>query len=358
MAVVTSNGPVGSRWRGARGRALTVRALLLAVPILWLVVFFAVPLLYSLMLSVSVGSVATGFSTPPDSFTWDNYHRVLTQNAGNIRNSLTIGGLATLLAFLIGTPLAYGVAVHGGRQRTLLMALVLLPFLTSYIVRIISWQRVLGAEGPVVGLLQGVGLVDETFAIVGTPYAVVAALTYQSIPFIFLPIYISFVRQPDSLREASEDLYAGRWGRGGFIAGVVTGVVVLALAYLAFAWDRTGVPPLFWIAAAVLVLVAGLLSASFISATFIHVLLPQARNGLMGAALLSLIPAIGDYVNASLLGNTNTQMIGNVIQQKYLVQGDFTGASALAALLILLLLALVAVYVKVVGAAKVFDHVG
>lgn len=343
--------------RGVERREFLVRATLLAIPLVWLIGFFAVPLLYSLVLSVSVGSVASGFTSPPDVFTWDNYVRVLTQNSGNIRNSLSIGGLATLLAFLIATPLAYGIVYHGGRYRSLMLALVLLPFLTSYMIRIISWQRILGSEGPVVSLLRFLGLVDPSFSIVGTPYAVVAALTYQSIPFVLLPVYIAFAKQPASLKEASQDLYAGRWGLPGFWAGAGIAAAVFALSFFAFSWDKTA-SPLTWLLGAVFTGIVGLLVARRVTATFALVLFPLIRNGLMGAALLSLIPAIGDYVNASLLGNTQTQMIGNVIQQKYLVQGDFTGASALAALLILLLVVLLVVYIKVVGARKVFDHVG
>ncbi|RGE23216.1 ABC transporter permease [Leucobacter sp. wl10] len=337
---------------------MTVRSLLLAIPALWLAVFFALPLLYSLMLSVSEGSVASGFLSPPDVFTLDNYERVLMQNAMNIRNSLTIGVLATALAFLIAIPLAYGIVYHGGRYRNVMMALVLMPFLTSYIIRIISWQRILGSEGPLVSLLRALGIVDEQFTIVGTPFAVVAALTYQSIPFVFLPVYISFSKQAPALREAAEDLYSGPWGRNGFWVGAGVGLGMCVLAFFALRFDENDS----WLVAVAVILVVvtlcGALAARFISATFALVLFPLISNGLMGAALLSLIPAIGDYVNASLLGNTNTQMIGNVIQQKYLVQGDFTGASALAALLIMLLLVMIAVYVRIVGAKKVFDYVG
>ncbi|MFT4232433.1 MAG: hypothetical protein QM606_06635 [Leucobacter sp.] len=339
-------------------RSYLVRTGLLVVPLLWLVVFFAIPLIYSLVLSVSVGSIATGFTTPPEVFTLDNYARVLNQNMANIRNSLTMGGLATVLAFLIATPLAYGISYYGGRRKTLLLTLVLLPFLTSYMIRIISWQRILGTDGPVVGLLRMLGMVDESFSIVGTPYAVVASLTYQSIPFVFLPIYISFGRQPASLKEAARDLYSGPWGRPGLLAGGIAAVVLFVLAYYAFGWNtaENKVGPL--IGGAVFAIVLALLTARFVTATFALVLFPLIRNGLMGATLLSFIPAIGDYVSASILGNTKTQMIGNVIQQKYLVQGDFTGASALAALLILMLLILVAIYIKVVGSKGMFENVG
>lgn len=351
--------PDGTRVRRRMARRThLVRTGLLAVPVLWLVVFFAVPLMYSLLLSVSVGSLASGFSSPPDTFTLDNYARVIGQNAPSIRNSITMGGLATLLAFLIATPLAYGIAFFGGRRKTLLLTLVLLPFLTSYMIRIISWQRILGSEGPVVAVLRGLGVVDGSFSIVGTPYAVVASLTYQSIPFVFLPIYISFVRLSPSYREAARDLYSGPWGRPGLIAGAGVGAVLFALATFAFGWQSTMAPAQLGVTAVVFILVLALLTARFVSSTFALVLLPLARNGLLGAALLSLVPAVGDYVSSSILGSTRTQMIGNVIQQKYLVQGDFTGASALAALLIVLLLALLAVYIKIVGVKGMFDNVG
>lgn len=344
--------------RQAERRTLLVRAALVLIPLLWLVVFFAIPVLYSLMLSFSTGTLATGFTTPPEAFTFENYTRVLSQNAVNIRNSISMGGLATVLAFLIATPLAYGIAYYGGKRKTLLLTLVLLPFLTSYMIRIISWQRILGTDGPVVGFMRMLGMVDESFSIVGTPYAVVAALTYQSIPFVFLPIYISFNKQSPSLKEAAEDLYSGPWGRPGLLAGGAVGLVVFVLGYFAFVGTTGESGAGTWIGGAVIIALVALLAARFITSAFALVLLPLIRNGLMGAVLLSFIPAIGDYVSAAILGNTKTQMIGNVIQQKYLVQGDFTGASALAALLIILLFILIAIYIKVVGAKGVFEYVG
>ena len=134
----------------------------------------------------------------------------------NFANSIVYGGLATILCFLIGYPLAYGIAFRGGRYKSLLLFLVIAPFFTSFLIRTISWRIILGNDGPFLSIIRdGLGLVPDNFSIIGTPLAVVGGLTYQFLPFMVLPLYVSLEKVDRRLIEAAQDLYAGPWRRGG-----------------------------------------------------------------------------------------------------------------------------------------------
>lgn len=321
---------------------------LMAPGLLWLLIFFVLPNVQMVAMSMSTGSLRQGFT-----LTWDpgSYVRAFTDFTDNFRNSMVYGGLATLLAFLIGYPLAYGIAFRGGRYRSLLLFLVIAPFFTSFLLRTISWRIILGEEGPVLGILHGIGAVPDDFQIIRTPLAVVFGLTYQLLPFMVLPIYVALDKVDLRLVEAARDLYAGPWRRGGAIAGLVVGVVTIAglLFGVGYAtWDVGGVVgslPLMVVGGAV----GAAIGALLISESFVRVIFPLSLPGVFAGSILTFIPAIGDYVNAELLGNPQSQMIGNVIQSRFLEQNDYPLAAALSFLLMAAILVAIAVYARLLG---------
>ena len=133
----------------------------------------------------------------------------------NFVNSIVYGGLATILCFLIGYPLAYGIAFRGGRYKSLLLFLVIAPFFTSFLIRTISWRIILGNDGPFLAIVRDVlHLVPDNFSVIGTPLAVVGGLTYQFLPFMVLPLYVSLEKVDRRLIEAAQDLYAGSVAQG------------------------------------------------------------------------------------------------------------------------------------------------
>ena len=128
--------------------------------------------------------------------------------------------MATLLCLLIGYPLAYGIAFRGGRYKTLLLFLVIAPFFTSFLIRTISWKIILGNDGAFLSIIRDqLGIVPPNFSILGTPLAVVAGLTYEFLPFMVLPLYVSLEKIDRRLIEAAQDLYAGPWRHGGALIG-------------------------------------------------------------------------------------------------------------------------------------------
>jgi len=267
--------------------------LLLAPGLLWLVVFFIWPTIQMFLMSLSSGSLDDGFK-----LTWsiDAYQTAFGKFPKQMGNSLLYGGLATIFDFLIGFPVAYTVAFRGGRYKNLLLFLVIAPFFTSFLIRTISWITLLGDEGPVLGFLKhALGVVPADFTVIGTPIAVVAGLTYNFLPFMILPLYVALEKIDPRLIEAANDLYANRW------------------------------------------------------AAFRRVTFPLALPGVFAGSILTFIPALGDYVNATLLGNPQTQMIGNVIQGRFLVQNDYPVAAALSFILMAAILIAVTIYARLLG---------
>ena len=267
--------------------------LLLAPGLLWLFFFYVLPSIQMFTYSISTGSIEEGFTL---TFTADNYVEALTKFGKQFLNSILYGGLATILTFVIGFPVAYTIAFKGGRHKSLILFLVIAPFFTSFLIRTISWKILLGDEGPILGPLKHtLGILPGGFSLLGTPIAQVAGLTYNFLPFMILPLYIALEKLDPSLMDAASDLYAGRW-------------------------------------------------ASFRKVTF-----PLALPGVFAGSLLTFIPAMGDYINAELLGNPQTRMIGNVIQNRLLVQNDYPVGSALSFILMAAILVAVALYARALG---------
>ncbi|MEO7663967.1 MAG: ABC transporter permease [Candidatus Limnocylindrales bacterium] len=327
--------------------------LLMAPGLLWLVLFFILPNIQMLIFSLSEGTLRTGFVTPPTVWDVENFTGSLGKFGTNFAHSIVYGGLATLLCFLIGYPLAFSIAFKGGRWKNLLLFLVIAPFFTSFLIRTISWKIILGNNGPFLAVIRGLGLVPDNFSILGTPLAVVGGLTYQFLPFMVLPLYVSLDKIDRRLIEAAQDLYAGSWRRGGFLVGAVAGgvtavILQIGLGYGALIGEHAA-PIAVLGAAAVGAGLGALVGGFLISESFVRVTFPLALPGVFAASILTFIPAIGDYVNAQLLGSPKTQMIGNTIQGRFLDQNDYPIAAALAFLLMAGILIAIALYARVLG---------
>jgi spermidine/putrescine transport system permease protein len=267
--------------------------LLLAPGMLWLTVFYVLPAIQMFTYSISTGSVETGYTID---LSGQAYITAITEFSKQFINSILYGGIATILTLVIGFPVAYTIAFRGGRYKNLILFLVIAPFFTSFLIRTISWKILLGDEGPIFGFLKhGLGILPGTFSILGTPVAQVFGITYNFLPFMILPLYVALEKIDPRLLEAGADLFGS---------------------------------PI---------------------AVFRRVTVPLALPGIFAGTLLTFIPAMGDYINAELLGNPNTRMIGNVIQNRLLVQNDYPVGSALSFILMAGILIAVAVYAKLLG---------
>ncbi|MEA2674813.1 MAG: spermidine/putrescine transport system permease protein [Chloroflexota bacterium] len=267
--------------------------ILLAPGLLWLLYFFIWPLAQMALMSVSSGTLDTGFHVTG---TLKSFNDALTKFGTQWGNSLLYGGTSTVLDFLIGFPVAYTIAFKGGRYKNLLLFLVIAPFFTSFLIRTISWQILLGDEGPILSFLKHtLGIVPVDFSILYSPVAVVSGLTYNFLPFMILPMYVALEKIDFRLLEAAGDLYGSSWQ------------------------------------------------------TFRRVTFPLALPGVFAGSILTFIPAMGDYVNAELLGSPKTRMIGNVIQGRFLQSTDYPSASALSLLLMAGILVAVAIYARALG---------
>jgi spermidine/putrescine transport system permease protein len=307
MTAAAPVAPVGPKGPGLRARfGRSVPYLLLAPGLLWLVIFYVIPTVQMFTYSISTGTLETGFTM---TFGADAYFTAIDRFGKQFLNSILYGGAATILTLLIGFPVAYTIAFRGGRYKNLILFLVIAPFFTSFLIRTISWKILLGDEGPLLAplrhglgilndntwLLGHQGVIDGRFSVLGTPVAQVAGLTYNFLPFMILPLYVALEKIDFRLIEAAEDLYADR------------------------------------------------------RAAFRRITLPLALPGVFAGSLLTFIPAMGDYINAELLGNPGTRMIGNVIQNRLLVQNDYPVGSALSFMLMAGIIVAVAVYARALG---------
>jgi spermidine/putrescine transport system permease protein len=265
---------------------------LLGPGLIWLVLFFVIPMYFMGELSLKTGSLADGYQ-----LTWafENYTDAISEYSTQFLRAFYYAGVATLICLLIGYPLAYAIAFKGGRWKNLMLFAVIAPFFTTYLIRTIAWKTILDDNSVVVEFLKTIHLVPQDGRVLATSAAVIAGLTYNFLPFMILPLYAALERVDLRLIEASKDLYASA---------------------------RT---------------------------TFFKVTVPLTMPGIIAGVLLTFIPAAGDYINAIFLGGTQQAMIGNVIQSKYLVVNDYPTAAALSfTLMVIILIALLA-YIKFAG---------
>jgi spermidine/putrescine transport system permease protein len=317
---------------------------LLAPGMLWLTVFYVYPGIQMFIASFWSGTLETGFTFSLDNVS--NYTNALNDYSQFYGRSILYAGAATVLTFLIAYPLAYTIAFKGGRQKNLLLFLVVAPFFTSFLLRTISWKLILSDGGVMLGPLKALGLVPEDFRLLATPVAVISGITYNFLPFMTLPIYVALEKVDIRLVEAAKDLYAGPWRPGGGVVGGLTGGGLAAALAVIFGWNVL-------VTAAIGAAVGALIGWLLISESFVRVTFPLSLPGVFAGSLLTFIPAIGDYVNAEFLGNPDTRMIGNVIQAKFLTQNDYPTAAALSFMLMAGVLFIVAIYARALGTEDV-----
>jgi len=238
------------------------------------------------------GTLETGFQ-----FSWEfsNFSDAISRYDEQFVRSFVYASIATVIALLIAYPLAYAIAFRGGRWKNALLFAVVAPFFTTYLIRTIAWTTILSDDSIVVDVLQTLQILDESGRLLATPTAVIAGITYNFLPFMVLPIYASLERIDQRLIEAAKDLYASS------------------------------------------------------TQAFLRVTLPISAPGIVAGTLLTFIPAAGDYINAEILGSTNTSMIGNAIQSLYLNLRDYPTAAALSFILMAVIFAVVVLYIKFAG---------
>jgi spermidine/putrescine transport system permease protein len=314
--------------------------LLLAPGILWLLVFYVYPSIQMFISSFWSGSLETGYTVSLSN--WTTYADAIDRYGEQFLRSIVYGAAATVICFLIAYPLAYTIAFRGGRYKSLLLFLVIAPFFTSFLLRTQSWKIILGDDGILFGPLKDLGVLPEEFRVLATPVAVVAGIAYNFLPFMTLPIYVSLEKLDGRLVEAAKDLYAGPWRPTGTVVGGIVGALVAiglagAFEYVIPVWAVVGA------------LVGAVIGTAFLSESFVRVVLPLSLPGVFAGSLLAFIPSVGDFVNAELLGNTQTRMIGNVIQSRFLENNDYPTAAALSFILMAGILIAVAVYARLLG---------
>lgn len=266
----------------------------LAAPgMLWLFALLVTPIVLLLYTSLQSGSFGLGDFR----FTWEvsNFTDGVRTYQTELIRSVVYAGIATIAAVGLAYPMVYWIAFYGGRYRSSLLAFVLLPFFVSFVIRITQWKFLLGDQGLILGPLKALGVAPDGFRVLATPLAVIAGITNNFLPFAALPLYVTLERIDIRLLEAARDLFADP------------------------------------------------------RSTFAKVVLPLSLPGLFAASVLTFVPAMGDYVNASVLGGPGTTMIGNIIQTKFLVRQDYPRAAALSMVLMIAMLLLSLMVARSVG---------
>jgi spermidine/putrescine transport system permease protein len=268
--------------------------LLLAPGILWLAIFFLIPLGF-----LGYESLQSGLF-PNFEFTWEfsNFSNGVSDYHEQIVRSFIYAGIATVACLLLAYPLVYWIAFRAGPWRNLFLLFIVAPFFVTYLVRTLAWLNILADEGPVVGILRSIHVLGPDGRLLATSFAVVSGITYNFLPFMALPIYVSLEQIDPRLLEAAKDLYASS------------------------------------------------------TQAFLRVTLPLSAPGIVAGTLLTFIPSAGDFINAALLGTPNQAMIGNVIQAKFLESLDYPSAASLSFILMGLILVTLLIYARVVGSER------
>jgi spermidine/putrescine transport system permease protein len=257
----------------------------------WLVAFFVVPMFFLAKMALSEGL----FPLFTFDWAWSNFSDAVSLYRTQFLRSLQYAGIATVAALLISYPLAYWIAFRGGRWKNLLLLLVIAPFFVTYLIRTLAWGTILADDGFVVRILRDIHVLSPDGRLLATSIAVVAGITYNFLPFMVLPLYVSLEQVDPRLVEAASDLYANR------------------------------------------------------AVSFLRVTLPLSLPGVFAGVLLTFIPAAGDFINAQLLGTPRQYMIGNVIQSQFLSLRNYPTAAALSFVLMGAILLLVIVFSRALG---------
>jgi spermidine/putrescine transport system permease protein len=277
-----------------RHRGLTPY-LLLAPGLAFLALFFVVPLAFLGHQSLETGDIfGIGYRF---TWAWNTYSDAISGYDVQLIRSFEYAGYATIGALLISYPLAYWIAFRGGRWKNLLLLFIIGPFFVTYLIRTLAWETILADNGTVTSAFRSIGVLGLLGhdRLLGTSIAVIAGITYNFLPFMALPLYVSLEQIDPRLLEAAQDLYASK------------------------------------------------------AKAFLRVTLPLSLPGVFAGTLLTFIPAAGDFVNAQLLGTPRQFMIGNVIQSRFLELTDYPTAAALSFILMAIILVLVAVYARALG---------
>jgi spermidine/putrescine transport system permease protein len=281
-------------------RSAKVALLLLAPGLMYLAIFFVAPLFSLVITSLQTVDYTTGFPVYTYGFEVSNYVNVVSQYGEQIGRSFMYAFFATIAALLISYPLAYFIGVKARRYpllQSLMLTLVIAPFFISFLLRTFAWKQIFSNESWIVTTLQSIGVLGADQYLVGTPFLVIFGLTYNFIPFMTLPLYTSLERLDIRYLEAGADLYANP------------------------------------------------------RKVFRKVTIPLSMPGIVSGTLLTFIPIAGDYVNASglFLGSTQTAMLGNVVESKFLKSYEYPTASALSVILMGAIMLLVTFYVRKSG---------
>ncbi|MGB2130848.1 MAG: ABC transporter permease subunit [Marinobacterium sp.] len=274
----------------------SARNLIIAVPWFWLALFFLLPFLFVLKISLSepvlaqppymdlIREIEDGFVTIVVNFS--NYQLLLEDSLylSALLGSLKVAGISTLFCLLIGYPMAYAIARSPSHWRLPLLMLIILPFWTSFLIRIYAWIGILKGNGLLNNLLMGLGLIDSPLEIMHTPIAVYIGVVYNYLPFVVLPLYATLIRLDLTLLEAAADLGCRPWKQ------------------------------------------------------FLLITLPLSMPGVLAGAMLVFIPVMGEFVIPDLLGGPDTLMLGKLMWTEFFNNKDWPLASSLAALLLLALI--------------------
>ncbi len=277
-----------TRRRGKAGYLLFIPAAV------WLGLFFVIPF-YSLVATSLYDQGGSDFRGWEMTCAFGNYVDAIQEYWQPLVRALVYAATATLICLVLGYVLAYAIAFKAGRWKTLLLVLVIVPFFTSFLLRTLSWQLLLADNGFIVDVLQFLQILGDDGRLLATPFAVITGLAYNFLPFMVLPLFASIDKIDPRLIEASSDLYANP--------------------------------------------VAG----------FFKVTWPLSLPGVVSGTLLTFIPAAGDYINAQLLGSTNTRVIGAVIEGQFTDANNSAIAAALSMILMIIIVALVFFYVRRAG---------
>ena len=295
--------PPALRWLRRRAERAP-RRLAIGLPYAWLLIFFLAPFVMVLKISFAEPDLAM----PPYTSIFDlaedaGVYFSIKLNLGNYvlliaddlywrayLNSLKIAAISTALTLLIGFPIAYAMARAPTRWRGILVMMMILPFWTSFLIRVYAWIGILKSEGLLNGLLQWLGLIDHPLAVLNTDIAVYIGIVYSYLPFMILPLYANLEKHDRTLLEAAADLGARPWK------------------------------------------------------SFLRITLPLSMPGIIAGALLVFIPAVGEYVIPSLLGRSDQLMIGRVLSDEFFENRDWPVASAVAIAMLLLLVVPIVIF--------------
>ena len=282
----------GSPVASHRARRGLVPYLLSFPGLLWLVIFFAVPMITMASTSLQEGSLERGFEFTGN---WRTYTNSLAQYDVQMIRSIVYGLVVTVLTLVISYPMAYWIALKAERAKNLFLLLMLMPFFTPFLIRTLSWRFLLADNGVLLGTLKDWGLVGESFRLLATSTSVIAGMTYNFLPFMALPLYVALEKMDPTLLDAASDLYSSR------------------------------------------------------RQAFLKVTLPLSMPGVLAGSLLTFIPATGDFIDPELLGGVNQTVIGQVIYREFLTNFDYPTGAALSFILMGGILLGVFFYVRALG---------